>query len=106
MRPTPENSNRVFAALLEFGAAIQGLTHGDLACAGTVFQIGVAPRRIDFLTSIDGVEFGAAWQDRETREVDGVSVPVLSRPHLLLNKRATGRPKDQLDAEWLERGGE
>jgi len=71
-----------------------------------VFQIGVAPCRIDLLTSIDGVEFQAAWSSRETREVDGLAVPVLSRSHLLQNKRATGRPKDLLDAEWLEEQGD
>ena len=104
IRPTPENADRVFAALIQFGAPLQGLTRDDLSRAGTVFQIGVAPRRIDLLTAIDGIDFDIAWSDRETREVDGVSVPVLSRAHLLQNKRATGRPKDHLDADWLERG--
>jgi len=106
VRPTPENADRVFTALTEFGASLQGLTRDDMARAGTVFQIGVVPRRIDFLTAIDGVEFDEAWENRETRDVDGVAVPVLSREHLIANKRATGRPKDQLDVEWLEGGGE
>jgi hypothetical protein len=29
---------------------------------------------------------------------------VISRRHLILNKRATGRPQDLLDAEELEKG--
>ena len=78
------------------------LTRDDLARPGTVFQIGVVPRRIDLLTEIDGVEFSDAWEGREFRDVDGVEVPVLSRAHLVKNKRATKRPKDQLDADWLE----
>lgn len=28
---------------------------------GTVFQIGLAPNRIDVIASIDGVDFDAAW---------------------------------------------
>jgi len=102
IRPSPANADRVLEALREFGVPLRDLTRDDLARPGTVFQIGVAPRRIDLLTSIDGVEFETAWSDRETRSVDGLAIPVLSRKHLLENKRATSRPKDLLDAEWLE----
>ena len=105
VRPTSENADRVWKALQRFGAPLGDLTLNDLASAGTVFQIGVAPRRIDLLTTIDGVEFESAWRRRESRLIDGLSVPVLSREDLLLNKRATNRPKDQLDADWLEQHG-
>lgn len=67
-----------------------------------MFQIGVAPRRIDVLTALDGVEFAEAWPAREEVEVAGLRVPVISHRHLLQNKRATGRPKDLADAAWLE----
>lgn len=102
VRPSAENADRVLAALREFGAPMGDLTPDDLSRPGTVFQIGVAPRRIDILTAIDGVGFDAAWNNRESRTVDGLSVPVLSRADLLLNKRATNRPKDQVDAQWIE----
>ena len=106
VRPSPENADRVLDALRDFGAPLRDLTRDDLAREGTVFQIGVAPRRIDLLTSIDGVEFETAWSGRETREIDSIAVPVLSRDDLLRNKRATNRPKDVLDAEWLEGRGD
>ena len=106
VRPSTANAERVLEALRRFGAPLSDLTRDDLARPGTVFQIGVAPRRIDLLTAIDGVEFESAWRDRESREVDGLSIPVLSRNDLLRNKRATNRPKDLLDAEWLERHGD
>ncbi|HEX8244018.1 MAG TPA: hypothetical protein VF541_10995, partial [Longimicrobium sp.] len=54
------------------------------------------------LTSIDGVSFDEAWNERENHEMFGVTVPVISRRHLLINKKATGRPKDLMDAAWLE----
>ena len=66
-----------------------------------MFQIGVAPRRIDILTSIDAVEFEEAWPRRQEVEVAGSTVPVIGRHHLLRNKRATGRPQDLADAAWL-----
>lgn len=74
----------------------------ELARPGLFFQIGLAPRRIDILTDIDGVGFEKAWNARVYRLIDDVRVPVLSRDHLLANKRATGRPKDLGDVAWIE----
>ena len=69
-----------------------------------VFQIGIAPRRIDLLTSISGVQdFEGAWIERVDIEIDGIPVPILSRRHMIINKRATGRPQDLADLAWLER---
>jgi hypothetical protein len=34
--------------------------------------------------------------------IDDIKVPVISRDHLLVNKKATGRPKDQGDVAWIE----
>jgi hypothetical protein len=71
-----------------------------------VFQMGVAPYRIDLLTSITGVDFDDAWQRRTNAAMSGLTVPVLSRADLIVNKRAAGRPKDIADALWLESPGE
>jgi hypothetical protein len=102
VRPSPEDAKRVLRALKRFGAPLMDLTEADLATPGNVFQIGLPPRRIDIMNEIDGVGFDEAWQARVTREVDGVTVPVISREHLLRNKRIAGRPKDRADAAWLE----
>jgi hypothetical protein len=102
IRPTAENAARVFEALKRFGAPLQALRPDDLAQAGTVFQIGVAPVRIDILTAIDGVEFGEAWSRRIDRLVEGLTVPVIGRADLITNKRATGRARDAADADQLD----
>lgn len=102
IRSTPENADRVWKALDKFGAPRRNLSRKDLQTANTVFQIGVVPNRIDILTSIDGVEFEEAWQQRKQSQIDGLSVSVLGREQLLRNKRATGRPKDLADVAWLE----
>jgi hypothetical protein len=104
IRPTPDNARRVRLALAQFGAPRAGLTEGDLTTPGTVFQIGIAPNRIDILTSIDGVTFEDAWPARRVVGVEGVDVSVLSRPHLIRNKKATGRPQDLADVARLEEG--
>ncbi len=106
IRRTADNANRVMAALQQFQAPLMGLSKEDLQTPGVVFQIGVAPRRIDILTSISAVEFEEAWQERKEVNVDGLRFFVIGRESLIRNKRATGRPKDELDARWLETGDE
>lgn len=102
VRPTRENATRVWAALETFGAPRQRLTVDDFVAPNSVYQIGVAPNRIDILTSIDGVEFEDSWKNRKQIQINGIEVSVIGREELLKNKRATGRPKDLADVAWLE----
>lgn len=102
VRPSPENANRVLTALSEFGAPLGDLTQDDLSENGTIFQIGVPPLRIDLITSIDGVEFSEAWPDRFSSTFGDVPVFVISREHLIKNKKTAGRFQDLADAEMLE----
>jgi len=52
IRRSEENAVRVWRALRRFGAPLTGLTKDDLKTPNLVVQIGVAPRRIDILTSM------------------------------------------------------
>ncbi len=103
VNPTAENAVRVHQALARFGAPLGELGPYNLAVPGLVFQIGVAPVRIDILTSIDGVSFAEAWPERSGATYGGQAVPVISRRHLEQNKRASGRPQDLADLDLLER---
>jgi hypothetical protein len=103
IRRSEENAARVWRALQRFGAPLAGLTRDDLKTPDLVFQIGVAPRRIDILTSIDGVEFDEAWSNRDAIVVERLSIAVIGRSHLIRNKKAVGRPQDVADVAWLER---
>lgn len=105
VRPEASNAKRVLEALKAFGAPLADLDAADLVREGTVFQIGVAPLRIDVLTSIDGVEFDEAWADRLMAKFAGLGVPVLSARHLVKNKRTVARAQDLADVEWLEKHG-
>jgi hypothetical protein len=104
IRPSLENAERAYRALAVFGAPLTELNVEDLTIEGTVFQIGVAPNRIDVLTEIDGVEFEEAWRDRMVTRFGGEPVAVLSKEHLIRNKRAAGRLQDLADIERLEHG--
>jgi hypothetical protein len=96
------NSQKVFRALKEFGAPLAQLNEGTFTAGDIIFQIGVAPRRIDIITSIDGVEFEQAWQRRVEVDIDGLNVPFISKTDLIKNKESTGRDKDLLDAKYLK----
>ena len=102
IRATPENAARVWRALGRFGAPLAGISAADFTVAETAFQIGVAPKRVDILTSIEAVSFDDAWPARKEVEIEDLRVPILSRSHLVANKKALGRPKDLGDIEWLE----
>jgi len=101
IEPTPENAAKVIAALSAFGAPIEDLTATDLATAGLVYQIGVAPRRIDILTSLTGVDFTSAWRHHVIGNLGGIASPIIGRDELIHNKRALGRPRDLADLEAL-----
>lgn len=103
VRPSMENAVRTRAALAEFGAPVADLTVEELAAPGLILQIGVPPFRVDILTSIDAVDFDAAWTAHLATELDGVKVAVLSRRDLMRNKSSAGRPQDKADVHWLER---
>lgn len=105
VRPTANNATRVYAALADFGAPLRSanVTAEDFTRPGTVYQIGQVPRRIDVLTSITGVDFATAWKTRSVVQWHGFEVAFLGRESLLVNKRATGRPKDLDDVGALER---
>ncbi len=102
IRSSDENARRVLRALTHFGAALSGVTANDFKTQGSVFQIGVAPCRIDILTSIDGVAFDKAWPHRKEVDVEGLKIPVISRSHLIQNKKASGRPQDLADIARLK----
>lgn len=102
VRPDVVNAKRVLKALAEFGAPLHDLTEVDLANPGTVFQMGLPPLRIDVITAIDGVSFDEAWPARLITRFADEPTAVLSREHLIRNKRAAGRAQDLADIEWLE----
>ncbi len=103
VRPTRENAERVFRALARFGAPLRDVTPEDFADPELIYQIGVAPNRIDVIMAIAGLDFDRAWANRVERSYGGVPIHVISKQDLICAKRASGRPQDMLDAENLEK---
>lgn len=100
--PSPQNADALLRALRRFGAPLHDLTKEDLQKDGTVFQIGVAPRRIDIITAVSGLQFEETYRGSTTVKIEGIEVRIPSIDDLIRNKKASGRTKDLADAEALE----
>jgi predicted nucleotidyltransferase len=101
---TKENAAAIMRALERFGAPLDNITITDFQAENIIFQVGVEPRRIDIITSIDGVNFEDAFEHSILVDIDGIQVHVISKEDIIINKRASGRTKDLADVEMLERG--
>ncbi len=100
---TEGNAEKVWKALEEFGAPLGSLRPADLHTPGLMFQIGIAPNRIDILTSADGIEFSSAWSGKLDAHYGDQPIWILGRDELIANKAATARPQDLVDIESLRR---
>jgi len=96
-----DNSARIYSCLQQFGAALSQISDTTFAEEGVVFQIGLAPRRIDIITKIDGVDFDKAYENRRQISIEDMNIPVISKADLIKHKLSTGREKDALDAKQL-----
>jgi hypothetical protein len=103
VRPAPDNARKIMRALTAFGAPMTDIAEEDFARPDTVVQLGVAPRRIDILTGIDGVTFDDAWPNRVRLAMEGIDIEVIGREDFIRNKTASGRPQDLADVARLER---
>jgi len=102
---TSENAERTFAALIEFGAPMADLTIHDLTQPHIVFQFGMAPARVDVITSIDAVTFADAWNDRVETRLDDIAISIISLPDLIRKKEASNRDTDRIHLARLKKYG-
>jgi hypothetical protein len=100
----PANARAAYAALAEFGAALQGMRPEDFADPHSFFRFGREPKGFDILPSIPGVDFKAAWEKRVETVIDpatGLKANFISAEDLIASKRASGRPQDLADVDSI-----
>lgn len=102
VEPTRENADRVWKALTEFGAPLEGVTAEDFSNPELIYQIGVEPNRIDIMMAVPGLEFQGAWKRRVTSSYGGEEIGILNLEDLVLAKKTTDRESDRLDLRLLE----
>ena len=98
----PGNADVLIRSIDDFGFGSLGLEQSDFTEPGNVIQIGYPPIRVDFLTQITGVEWREAWESRIDTTFGGIPVHIISKEHLIQNKKAAGRPVDLGDIDRLE----
>ena len=102
VRPSRENAERVHRALKRFGAPVAGVTAANFRDLDLVYQVGVAPNRIDIMMGLLGVDFASAWVNKVESSYDRVPINLISKADLIRTKKATGRPQDLLDLDRLK----
>ena len=99
--PESVNAQRIMVALKEFGFASLPLSPEDFLAPEHVVQLGVAPVRIDIMTSISGV----SWEEAKGGRVEGkygdIKVFFIGKKEYIRNKRATGRKQDLADLDAI-----
>jgi len=97
------NVNKILKVLEKFGFKDVGLTKEDFQQPKQIIQLGNAPLRIDIVTSIDGVSFKEAWNNRTSGKYGNLNAYFISKSDLIKNKKATGRAQDIADIEKLKK---
>ena len=104
IKPDPSNADAVFAALVDFGAPLEGIRAEEFADSRNFFRFGYDPRGFDILPNIPGVDFDEAWERRVEAVVDessGLKANFISADDLISAKLAAGRPQDLADADAI-----
>ncbi len=106
VKPEAENAKAVYAALMKFGAPLEGLTFADFAELGPFFHMGHEPLAVDILSEIPGVDFDSAWEHRVEDVIDPATrlkATFISREDLITAKLAAGRPQDLADVDAIRK---
>jgi hypothetical protein len=97
-----EDAVKIMQVLQDFGFGSVGLQASDFLNPQAVIQLGYEPNRIDLLTNLDGVDFQTAKPQAVQATFAGRTISVISKHHLIINKRTVSRPRDLVDAAELE----
>ncbi len=96
-----ENSQKLVAALTEFGFGSLGLTPEDFQAPDQIIRLGYPPNRIDLITTPDGIDFLTCYDSKIEVLLNGIVVNFIDLDNLRKNKLASGRLQDLADLENL-----
>lgn len=98
-----KNASSMIRVFEEFGFGDIGLDPSDFLRPHSVVEIGREPRKIQILTGIDGVAFEECYPQRTQVDYHGQTIPFIGRAELIRNKKASGRAKDLIDLDELQK---
>ena len=97
----PDNAEKIVSVLSEFGFQQPDLSEELFLSKDKIIRMGIAPMRIEILTSVSGINFDESYNDRITDNIDGIPIQIINLKQLKINKKASGRFKDFDDLENL-----
>ena len=100
---SPDNAGKVYSALKEFGAPLAGIRAEDFTGKSLVYQIGVAPVRVDVITGFKNLDFKKAWSGKEITRIDDVPVYIIGAKELIRLKKNASRESDLRDLAALNK---
>ena len=104
VQPDSENAERVYRALKEFGAPLKDIEPSSFTDKSLVYQMGVAPVRVDILMGLPMIEFDQAWKHKKITTFDDIKVNIIGIDELIYSKKTAKRPTDLVDIESLQLG--
>lgn len=96
--PDPENVEKTNKALSEFGSPYLISMPADI---NEIFQLGIAPNRIDILLHIQGLSFDNVWGNRIRSAYGEVDTNWIDIDSLILAKQAIDNPRHKEDVRVL-----
>lgn len=105
LKPDNNNRDKFIKALLKLKPDSEILHKISLLdfTKAQVISIGEPPLRVDFLTRVNLVNFDDAWQKKRMLPLNNMQLPVVDYDHLITMKFNTGRAKDKIDLDVLQR---
>ena len=98
-----QNAVNVVKALDQFGFGAMGLKKEDFLVNEQVIQLGVHPLRINLLTNITGVSSEQVLKNAIEVDIENLTIRIISKQDLIQNKKSTGRSKDKVDIEHIDK---
>lgn len=100
---SPANARKIYQALKKFGAPLEKITPEDFTNQKLIYQIGVAPVRVDIIMGLPGLPFRKAWSNRTVASWEGIQVNILGLNDLIKLKEKAKRTVNGNDLADLRR---
>jgi len=100
-RSCDDNARKILRILQDFGFPVDEAILNDLRDPGSIIRMGIPPVRLEMINTISGLSFNEVWERRTAGNYGKVAVNYISYDDLLINKKASGRPKDLADFDEL-----
>lgn len=105
LKDTIPNRQNFGKAMIQFG--YEGLTWEEIQFVPGWSDFYIGPGiRLDIMIDMKGltdISFDEAYSFANIAQIEGLQVPFLNINHLITNKKAVNRPKDQIDVIELEK---